>query len=172
MPGLGYDWPMDLLVGIVNLVVLLFIIEAWVKGRIPGAVAEKAAGRVDERLNDPSNPANTRLDRLERRTNDIGARLDVLDRRLGGLDARLDGLDRRLGGLDARLDGLGGLLSELDTRVTGLDARLDRVDAQVAVLNAQTSQQITRLDQRLRERLRGLDSRQRPPEADAGGTPG
>ena len=158
MPGLGYDWPMDLLVGIVNLVVLLFIIEAWVKGRIPGAVAEKAAGRVDERLNDPSNPANTRLDRLERRTNDIGA--------------RLDGLDRRLGGLDARLDGLGGLLSELDTRVTGLDGRLDRVDAQVAVLNAQTSQQITRLDRRLRERLRGLDRRPRAPEADAGGTPG
>ena len=162
----GYDWRMGLLVGIVNLVVLLFIIEAWVKGRIPDAVAEKTAGRVDARLGDPSNPANTRLDRLERRTNEIGARLDGLDRRLDGLDARLDGLDRRLGGLDARLDGLGGLLSELDTRVAGFDARLDRVDAQVAVLNAQTSQQIGDLDRRVRERLRGIERRARAPEAE------
>ena len=148
---LGYDWPMDVLVGIANLVVLLFIVEAWVNGRIPGALAKV----VDERLNDPANPANARLERLERRTGEIGARLDGLDRRLDDMDTRLEGLDRRLSGLDA----LVGLLSELDARVGGLDTRLDRVDAQVAVLNAQTSQQIGDLDRRMRERLRGLERR-------------
>ena len=152
---------MDVLVGIANLVVLLFIIEAWVNGRIPGALAKM----VDERLNDPANPANTRLERLERRTGEIGARLDGLDRRLDDMDARLEGFDRRLGGLDA----LGGLLSELDTRVGGLDARLDRVDAQVAVLNAQTSQQITDLDRRVRERLRSLERRESAEGAATGG---
>ena len=151
----GYDWRMGLLVGIVNLVVLLFIIEAWVNGRIPGVLAKV----MDERLNDPANPANTRLERLERRTGEIGTRFDGLDRRMDSLDARLDGLDRRMDDLGARLDGLGGLLSELDTRVGGLDTRLDRVDAQVAVLNAQTSQQIGDLDRRVRDRLRALKRR-------------
>ena len=160
-PGVGYDRRMGLLVGIANLVVLLFIIEAWVNGRIPGVLAKV----VDERLNDPANPANTRLERLERRTGEIGARLDGLDRRLDGLDARIEGLDQRMGGLGARLDGLGGLLSELDTRVGGLDTRLDRVDAQIAVLNAQTSQQIGDLDRRMRDRLRVLKRRQSAPEA-------
>ena len=154
-PGVGYDRPMGLLVGIVNLVVLLFIIEAWVNGRIPGALAKV----MDERLNDPANPANTRLERLERRTGEIGARLDGLDRRVDDLGARLDGLGRRMDDLGARLDGLGGLLSELDTRVGGLDTRLDRVDAQVAVLNAQTSQQISDLDRRVRDRLRAMKRR-------------
>ena len=163
-PGLGYDGLMGLVVGIVNLVLLLFIIEAWVNGRIPRALAKV----MDERLGDPANPANTRLERLERRTGEIGARLDGVDRRLHDIDARIEGLDRRLSGLDARLDGLGGLLSELDTRVGGLDTRLDRVDAQVAVLNAQTSKQITDLDRRVRERLRGLKRREKAPEAATG----
>ena len=162
-PGVGYDRPMGLLVGIVNLVVLLFIIEAWVNGRIPGVLAKV----MDERLNDPASPANTRLDRLERRTGETGARLDGLDRRLDDLDARLDGLGRRLDDFGARLDGLGGLLSELDTRVGGLDTRLDRVDAQVAVLNAQTSQQISDLDRRVRDRLRTLKRRESTREAAA-----
>ena len=156
---------MGWLVGIVNLVVLLFIIEAWVNGRIPRALAKV----MDERLNDPASPANTRLDRLERRTGEIGARLDGLDRRMDDIDTRIEGLDRRLSGLDARLDGIGGLLSELDTRIGGLDTRLDRVDAQVAVLNAQTSKQITDLDRRVRERLHGLKRREEAPEAAAGG---
>lgn len=39
----GYDWLMDLLVGIANLVVLLFIVEAWINGRIPGALARMTA---------------------------------------------------------------------------------------------------------------------------------
>ena len=162
-PGLGYDRPMGLLVGIVNLVVLLLIIEAWVNGRIPGVLAKV----MDERLNDPANPANTRLERLERRTGEISARLDGLDRRMDNLDARIEGLDRRMSGLGARLDGLGGLLSELDTRVEGLDTRLDRVDAQVAVLNAQTSQQIGDLDRRVRDRLRALKRRGSAREAAA-----
>ncbi len=157
--GLGYDRPMGLMVGIVNLVLLLFIIEAWVNGRIPAVLAKV----VDDRLNDPANPANERLERLERRTGEIGARLDNLDRHMNDIDARIEGLDRRLNGLDARLDGLGGLLSELDTRVGVLDTRLDRVDAQVAVLNAQTSQQITDLDRRVRDRLRGLKRREKAP---------
>ena len=139
---------MDVLVGIANLVVLLFIIESWVTGRIPAALARATAERVDERLNDPASPANARLDRLERLTEEIGGRLDGLDTRLSGLDTRLDGLD---------------------SRVSDLDARLDRVDAQVAVLNAQTSQQINDLDRRVRERLRGLERRERAPEAEAGG---
>ena len=155
--------PMGLLVGIVNLVVLLFIIEAWVNGRIPGVLAKV----MDERLNDPANPANTRLERLERRTGEVGARLDGLDRRMDDLDDRLDGLGRRLDDLGARLDGLGGLLSELDTRVGGLDTRLDRVDAQVAVLNAQTSQQISDLDRRVRDRLRAMKRRGSAREAAA-----
>ena len=156
---------MGLLVGIVNLVVLLFIIEAWVNGRIPGALAKV----MNERLNDPANPANTRLERLERRTEEIGARLDGLDRRMDDLDARIEGLDHRMNGLGARLDGLGGLLSELDTRVGGLDDRLDRVDAQVAVLNAQTSQQISDLDRRVRDRLGALKRRGSATEAAAAG---
>ena len=156
---------MGLLVGIANLVVLLFIIEAWVNGRIPGVLAKV----MDERLNDPANPANTRLERLERRTGEVVARLDGLDRRMDDIDARIEGLDRRLSGLDARLDGLGGLLSELDARVGGLDTRLDRVDAQVAVLNAQTSKQIGDLDRRVRERLRGLKRREKTSEAATGG---
>ena len=139
---------MDVLVGIANLVVLLFIIESWVTGRIPAALAKATAERVDERLNDPANPVNARLDRLERLTDEICGRLDGLDTRLSGLDTRLEGLDRRVG---------------------DLDARLDRVDAQVAVLNAQTSQQINDLDRRVRERLRGLERRERAPEAEAGG---
>ena len=139
---------MDLLVGIVNLVLLLFVIEAWVKGRVPTVLAKATA----ERLDDPANPANARLDRLDRRTDEIGTRLDRLDRRLDGLDTRLEGLDRRMSDLDARLEGL-------DRRVGDLDGRLDRVDAQVAVLNAQTSQQMTDLDRRVRERLRGLERR-------------
>ena len=146
---------MGLLVGIVNLVLLLFIIEAWVNGRIPAALAKA----VDQRLNDPSNPANTRLERLERRTDEVGARLDGFDRRLNDLDARLEGLDHRLDSLDERL-------GELDTRVGQVDSRLDRVDAQVAVLNAQTSQQLSDLDRRVRERLRGLHSRTITPETE------
>ena len=146
---------MELVVGIVNLVLLLFVIETWVNGRIPAALAKA----VDQRLNDPSNPVNTRLDRLERRTDEVGARLDGFDRRLDGLDARLEGLDTRLDGLDARL-------GELDTRVGQVDSRLDRVDAQVAVLNAQTSQQLSDLDRRVRERLRGLHSRTITPETE------
>ena len=149
---------MVLLVGIVNLVLLLFVIEAWVKGRIPTVVARATA----ERLDDPASAANARLDRVDRRTDGIGTRLDGLDRRLDELDTRLDGLDRRLSGLDDRLDGL-------DRRLSGLDDRLDRVDAQVAVLNAQTSQQINDLDRRVRERLRGLERRAGAPGADAGG---
>ena len=155
---------MDLLVGIVSLVVLLFIIEAWVNGRIPAALARATAERIDERLKDPANPANTRLDRLDRRTDEIGARLEGLDRRMGDLDARLEGLDRRMDGLDTRLD-------SLDTRLSELDTRLDRVDAQVAVLNAQTSQQISALDRRVRERLRGLGRRATAPETATGGDP-
>ena len=135
---------MDLLVGIVNLVLLLFVIEAWVKGRIPTVLAKATADRID----DPASPANARLDRVDRRTDAIGARLDGIDRRLDELDTRLDGLDGRLG---------------------GLDDRLDRVDAQIAVLNAQTSQQITDLDRRVRERLRGLERRAGAPRTDAGG---
>jgi chromosome segregation ATPase len=158
---------MSLLVGIVNLVVLLFIVEAWVNGRIAAALAKA----VDERLTDPSSPASTRLDRLERRTDEVGARLDGLDRRLDDLDARLDGFDRRLTGLDTRLAGLDDRLGELDTGVGRLDARLDRVDAQVAVLNAQTSQQISDLDRRVRERLRALHSRTSTPETETGSGP-
>ena len=167
-PSLGYDWPMDVLVGIANLVVLLFIIESWVTGRVPAALAKATAERVDERLNDPANPTNARLDRLGRGTDDVGIRLDRVDRRLDEVDTRLEALDRRLGGLDTRLEGLEGRVSDLDARVAGLDDRLDRVDAQVAVLNAQTSQQIGDLDRRVRERLRGLDRRERAPEAEAG----
>ena len=163
-PSLGYDWSMSLLVGIVNLVVLLFIIEAWVNGRIPGALAKAAAERVDERLNDPANPTSARLDRLGRGTDDVGIRLDRVDRRLDEVDTRLDALDHRLGGLDARLDALDNRMSDLDTRLDRVDARLDRVDAQVAVLNAQTSQQISDLDRRVRERLRALHSRTSTPE--------
>ena len=117
---------MDVLVGIANLVVLLFIIEAWVKGRIPGVLARTTSEHVDERFSDPASPANVRL--------------DGLDTRLGALDTRLDGLDTRLDALDTRLDGL------------------------------ETSQQIGDLDRRVRERLRGLQRRERAPEAEGGGT--
>ena len=159
---------MDVLVGIANLVVLLFIIESWVRGRIPAVLAKAMAERVDERLNDPANPTNARLDRLEGLTDEIGARLGGLERRMDAVDTRLGSLDRRLGGLDTRLEGLDTGVSELDARVAGFDARLDRVDAQVAVLNAQTSQQFNDLDRRVRERLRGLDRR----ESAAAGTGG
>ena len=140
---------MDVLVGIANLVVLLFIIESWVTGRIPAALARATAERVDERLNDPANPANARLDRLERLADEIGGR----PRRTRHPPERARHAARR-----AR-----------DSRVSDLDARLDRVDAQVAVLNAQTSQQINDLDRRVRERLRGLERRELAPEAEAGG---
>ena len=152
---------MDVLVGIANLVVLLFIIEAWVKGRIPGVLARATSEHVDERYNDPASPANVRLGGLD-------TRLSALDARLDGLDTRLEALDTRLRGLDTRLEGLDGRVSDLDARVAGLDDRLDRVDAQVAVLNAQTSQQIGDLDRRVRERLRGLERRERAPEAEGG----
>ena len=160
---------MDVLVGIANLVVLLFIIESWVRGRIPTVLAKAMAERVDDRLNDPANPTNARLDRLESLTDEIGARLGGLERRMDSVDTRLESLDRRLGGLDTRLEGLDQRVSDLDGRVAGFDARLDRVDAQVAVLNAQTSQQIGDLERRVRERLRGLERRERAPEAAAVG---
>ncbi len=153
---------MDLLVGIANLVVLLFIIEAWVKGRIPGALARTTSEHVDERFNAPASPANVRLD-------DLARRLGALDTRLGGLDTRLDALDTRLDRLDTRLDRLDRRVSALDDRVAALDDRLDRVDAQVAVLNAQTSQQLGDLDRRVREWLRSLDRHERAPKAEAGG---
>ena len=161
---------MDVLVGIANLVVLLFIIEAWVKGRIPGVLARTTSEHVDERFSDPASPANVRLDGLDTRLGALDTRLDGLDTRLDALDTRLDGLDTRLSGLDTRLEGLDTRMSDLDARVAGLDDRLDRVDAQVAVLNAQTSQQIGDLDRRVRERLRGLQRRERAPEAEGGGT--
>ena len=167
--GSGYDWRMDVLVGLANLVVLLFIIESWVRGRIPAVLAKAMAERVDDRLNDPANPTNARLERLESLTNEIGTRLGGLERRMDSVDTRLEGLDGRLGGLDTRLEGLDQRVSDLDGRVAGFDARLDRVDAQVAVLNAQTSQQIGDLERRVRERLRGLERRERAPEAAAGG---
>ena len=137
---------MGLLVGIANLVILLIVIESWVKGRIPEALARTLA----ERMNDPGNLSNKRLDGLDRRFSELDTRLDGLDHRLHELDTRLDGLDRRL--------------RELGTR-------LDRVDAQVAVLNAQASKQITDLDRHVREGLRGLDSRLRAPGTDADETP-
>ena len=151
---------MGLLVGIANLVVLLIVIESWVKGRIPEALARTLA----ERMNDPGNLSNRRLDGLDRRLGELGTRLDGLDRRTGELAMRLDGLDRRLGELDTRIDGL-------DRRVRGFDTRIDRVDAQVAVLNAQASKQISDLDRHVQERLRALDSRLRAPATDAGETP-
>ncbi len=160
---------MDVLVGIANLVVLLFIIEAWVTGRIRGALARTTSEHVDERLNDPASPGNVRLDGLDRRLDALDNRLDGLDTRLDALDNRLDGLGNSLSGLDTRLEGLDGRVSDLDARVAGLDDRLGRVDAQVAVLNAQTSQQIGDLDRRVRERFRGLERRERAPEADGGG---
>ena len=144
---------MELLVGIANLVVLLIVIEGWVNGRIPGALART----IDERIDNRANLPNTRL--------------DGLDGRLRALDARLDGLDGRLRALDARLDGLDLRVSGLDTRIAELASRIDRVDAQVAVLNAQASKQISDLDRHVREGLRGLDGRLRAPEAEAGETP-
>ena len=131
---------MGLLVGIANLVVLLIVIESWVKGRIPEALARTLA----ERMNDPGSLSNKRLDGLDRRFSELGTRLDGLDRRTGELGTRLDGLDRRL---------------------RELDSGLDRVDAQVTVLNAQASKQITDLDRHVREQLRGLDRRRRAPGA-------
>ncbi len=154
---------MDVLVGIANLVVLLFIIESWVRGRVPAVLAKAMAERVDDRLNDPANPTNARLDRLESLTDEMGARLGGLERRIESVDTRLEGLDHRLGGLDTRLERLDQRVSDLDGRVAGFDARLDHVDAQVAVLNAQTSQQLGDLDRRVRERLRGIERRERAP---------
>ena len=155
-PGVGYDRPMGLLVGIVNLVVLLFIIEAWVNGRIPGG-PRQGDGRAAQR------PPRIPRTRASSGSNAAPARSAPASTASTAAwtnsTPRLDGLDRRLDDLGARLDGLGGLMSELDTRVGGLDTRLDRVDAQVAVLNAQTSQQIGDLDRRVRDRLRALKRR-------------
>ena len=152
--SLGYDWRMDVLVGIANLVVLMIIIEGWVNGRIPRTLARTTVDRMGERLDDPASPVNARLDRIGRGTDDVGIRLDRIDRRLDDLETRLGGLDQRVGDLDAR--------------VAGFDTRLDRVEAQVSVLNAQTSQQLNDLDRRVRERLRGLDRHERAPQSEDG----
>lgn len=145
---------MELLIGIANLVVLLIVIEGWVKGRIPAALAKTTAERIDARINDAANRSNARLDGLDTRMSRLGTRLD-------GLDSRLDELGTRLDGLDTRVNELGDRLAEFDSR-------FDRVEAQVAVLNAQASKQIGDLDRHVREQLRGLGRRPSAPETEAG----